>query len=224
MFRKGLDESSTGWQQEGPRQKPLSIFMKNVSIQAIQRANTVRKTPIKVTHLGTKTTCKVFTLATLKEMGTGSYLAACTSRKLKRSKDPSVTPSGKSRAGIQTLTAFKHTETIWEDLRAEQLQHRGVKEQGEASGAEPGSSGPGPAELTRGESQLQGCEDEAFPLPEPDKITLYGQASPPARAGNLWLHSHAEQGRARLYLMAPSRGAGWQRLSPVTRWTARTFP
>lgn len=86
------------------------------------------------------------------------------------------------------------------------------------------SSGPGPAELTRGESQLQGCEDEAFPLPEPDKITLYGQASPPARAGNLWLHSRAEQGRARLYLVAPSRGVGWERLSPVTRRTARAFP
>lgn len=99
-----------------------------------------------------------------------------------------------------------------------------MKEQGDASGAEPGSSGPGPAELTRGESQLQGCEDEAFPLLETDKITLYGQASPPARAGNLWLHSRVEQGRARLYLVAPSGGAGWQRLSPVTRWTARAFP
>lgn len=40
---KRLDESRTGWQQEVPMQKTLSIFLKNVSSKAIQRLNTVRE-------------------------------------------------------------------------------------------------------------------------------------------------------------------------------------
>lgn len=137
-------------------------------------------------------------------MGTESYLAACTGGKLKCSKDPSVTPSGKSRAGIQTLPAFKHTETIGElsssstgECRSRETDDRPAAErdasgQGGGSGAEPRERAAWalvPQSSQGVNRSCRICEDEAFPLPEPDKITVYGQASPPARAGNLRLHS-----------------------------------
>lgn len=58
--------------------------MKNVHSKAIQRLQqSKRKTPRKITHLGTNTTSKGSAQVTPKEMGTRSSLEGCMSRKLK---------------------------------------------------------------------------------------------------------------------------------------------
>lgn len=75
--------------------------MKNVHSKAIQRLQqSKRKTPRKITHLGTNTTSKGSAQVTPKEMGTRSSLEGCMSRKLKcRKKIHLSLPQGNTGPG-----------------------------------------------------------------------------------------------------------------------------
>lgn len=98
-------------------------------------SDTQHSKTLKITHLGTKTTHIAFTSATLKEMGTKSYLAAETLRCKKAGQDPN--------------TALQCTGITWELSRQCNLQH--------CSCSELGSTRPAlsSAAITWGESQLR---------------------------------------------------------------------
>lgn len=106
------------------------------------------KTPLKITHLRTKTTHTTLTSATLEEMGTKSYIAAET--------------LGCKKAGQDPNTALKCTEITWE-LSSSSRQcnpHR-------CSCPELGSTRPALsfAAIAWGESQLRVLLGCSIPLP-----------------------------------------------------------